>query len=99
MNASDLVSCKLRELTDEGVRAFEKLIVDARDGLSVGDVRLRAMEIAGIDASSPDPYGGKIHRKENGEPTGLVAQDQAAQAEQVGREQQGQEQNGGDDAD
>lgn len=32
----------------------------------------RALEIAGIDAETPDPYGGKIARKPNGEPTGFL---------------------------
>jgi len=35
-------------------------------------VNQRAMDIAGIDRNTPDPYGGKIIRKSNGEPTGML---------------------------
>lgn len=43
-----------------------------RRGGNSSFVNQKAMEIAGIDASTPDPYGGQIHRKENGEPTGFL---------------------------
>jgi len=43
-----------------------------RRGGNSSFVNQRALEIAGIDASTPDPYGGKIHRKETGEPTGFL---------------------------
>lgn len=33
---------------------------------------LKALELAGIDRETPDPYGGVIHRKDNGEPTGVL---------------------------
>lgn len=32
----------------------------------------QALELAGIAASSPDPEGGRIRRRENGEPTGVL---------------------------
>ena len=32
----------------------------------------KAMEIAGITRDTPDPFGGKIIRKENGEPSGVL---------------------------
>ena len=32
----------------------------------------KALEIAGIDRNTPDPEGGKIYRKDNGDPTGFV---------------------------
>ena len=32
----------------------------------------KAMEIAGINKDTPEPYGGQIHRKSNGKPTGFV---------------------------
>lgn len=43
-----------------------------RRGGNSSFVNLKAMEIAGIDRQSPDPYGGQIHRKANGEPTGFL---------------------------
>jgi len=35
-------------------------------------VNKRAMEIAGIAKDTPDPFGGVIHRDQNGEPTGVL---------------------------
>ncbi len=35
-------------------------------------VNAKALELAGIRADSPDPVGGKIIRKENGDPTGVL---------------------------
>jgi predicted amidohydrolase YtcJ len=35
-------------------------------------VNAKALELAGIDSSTPDPPGGKIIRKANGEPTGVL---------------------------
>lgn len=35
-------------------------------------VNKKAMEIAGITKDTPDPFGGVIHRDENGEPTGVL---------------------------
>lgn len=35
-------------------------------------VNQKAMDIAGITKDTPDPYGGKILRKANGEPTGVL---------------------------
>lgn len=35
-------------------------------------VNKKAMDIAGIDAGTPDPPGGKIYRRANGEPTGVL---------------------------
>lgn len=43
-----------------------------RSGGNSAFANARALEIAGIDANTPDPYGGKIARKPNGEPTGFV---------------------------
>ncbi|MFC2166327.1 amidohydrolase, partial [Acidobacteriota bacterium] len=39
---------------------------------NAGFANLKAMEIAGIDQSTPDPFGGVIVRKTNGEPTGVL---------------------------
>lgn len=41
------------------------------DGNS-GFANLKAMELAGITKDTPDPFGGVIIRKENGEPTGTL---------------------------
>ena len=41
------------------------------DGNS-GFANLKAMELAGITKDTPDPFGGVIIRKENGEPTGSL---------------------------
>ena len=35
-------------------------------------VNKKAMEVAGITKDTPDPFGGVIHRDENGEPTGVL---------------------------
>ena len=43
-----------------------------RQGGNSSFVNQKALEIAGIDAGTPDPYGGKIERKPNGEPTGFL---------------------------
>lgn len=43
-----------------------------RRGGNSSFVNARALEIAGIDAGTPDPYGGKIERKANGDPTGFL---------------------------
>jgi predicted amidohydrolase YtcJ len=43
-----------------------------RRGGNSSFVNLKAMEIAGIDRDSPDPYGGQIHRKTSGDPTGFL---------------------------
>lgn len=43
-----------------------------RDGGNSAFANAKALEIAGITRDTPDPYGGQIHRKENGEPTGFV---------------------------
>lgn len=43
-----------------------------RRGGNSGFSNAKALEIAGIDRNMPDPYGGKIYRKENGDPTGFV---------------------------
>ena len=43
-----------------------------RRGGNSSFVNQKAMDIAGIDRNSPDPYGGQIHRKENSEPTGFL---------------------------
>ena len=32
----------------------------------------KALKLAGIDRDTPDPFGGVIHRKENGEPSGVL---------------------------
>jgi hypothetical protein len=38
-------------------------------------VNSRALELAGISASTPDPKGGKIRHRRNGEPTGILLDD------------------------
>ena len=43
-----------------------------RRGGNSSFVNAKALEIAGIDASTPDPYGGKIERKADGSPTGFL---------------------------
>jgi len=43
-----------------------------RRGGNSAMVNRRAMDIAGIDRNTPDPYGGKIIRKSDGEPTGFL---------------------------
>lgn len=43
-----------------------------RRGGNSSFVNQKAMDIAGITKESPDPYGGQIHRKSNGEPTGFL---------------------------
>lgn len=35
-------------------------------------VNRKALEIAGIDKNTPDPFGGVIHRNEDGEPSGVL---------------------------
>ncbi len=44
-----------------------------RHGGNSAFVNAKALEIAGITKDTPDPFGGKIYRKENGEPTGFVS--------------------------
>jgi len=43
-----------------------------RRGGNSSFVNQKAMEVAGIDRDSPEPYGGQIHRKANGDPTGFL---------------------------
>lgn len=43
-----------------------------RRGGNSSFVNQRALEIAGIDRDTPDPYGGQIYRKSNGDPTGFL---------------------------
>lgn len=43
-----------------------------REGGNSALVNQKALDIAGIDASTPDPYGGRIIRGEDGEATGVV---------------------------
>lgn len=43
-----------------------------RHGGNSAFVNAKALEIAGITKNTPDPFGGKIYRKPNGEPTGFV---------------------------
>lgn len=40
-------------------------------------VNSRALAIAGIDAATPDPAGGRIERDESGEPTGVLVENAA----------------------
>lgn len=44
----------------------------ARDGHSAW-VNSRALELAGVTASTPDPYDGRIERDENGHPSGILS--------------------------
>ncbi len=43
-----------------------------RHGGNSAFVNAKALEIAGITKDTPDPFGGKIYRKPNGEPTGFL---------------------------
>ena len=43
-----------------------------RHGGNSAFVNAKALEIAGITKDTPDPFGGRIYRKKNGEPTGFV---------------------------
>lgn len=43
-----------------------------RRGGNSSFVNQKALDIAGITAATPDPYGGQIARKANGEPTGFL---------------------------
>ncbi|TPV94394.1 MAG: amidohydrolase [Myxococcales bacterium FL481] len=43
-----------------------------RDGGNSAFANKKALDIAGITKDTPDPYGGQIHRKPDGEPTGFV---------------------------
>jgi predicted amidohydrolase YtcJ len=43
-----------------------------RQGGNSAFVNAKALEIAGITKDTPDPFGGKIYRKDNGEPTGFL---------------------------
>ena len=43
-----------------------------RHGGNSAFVNAKALEIAGISKETPDPFGGKIYRKPNGEPTGFL---------------------------
>lgn len=43
-----------------------------RQGGNSAFANAKALEIASIDRNTPDPEGGKIYRKENGDPTGFV---------------------------
>src|SRR5699024_9879798 len=42
-------------------------------------VNSRALAIAGIDAATPDPAGGRIERDGNGDPTGILVENSAMQ--------------------
>ncbi|MDN5204104.1 amidohydrolase [Fulvivirgaceae bacterium BMA10] len=44
-----------------------------RHGGNSAFVNAKALEIAGITAETPDPFGGRIYRKPNGDPTGFVS--------------------------
>lgn len=55
----------------DGLATSRPIIVYALDG-HLALVNSRALEIAGIDASTPDPSGGKIKRDASGEPTGIL---------------------------
>jgi predicted amidohydrolase YtcJ len=46
------------------------LVIDLSGHTAVANSR--ALELAGISASTPDPKGGKIRRRRNGEPTGIL---------------------------
>jgi len=43
-----------------------------RQGGNSAFVNAKALEIAGITKDTPDPFGGKIYRKPNGEPSGFL---------------------------
>ena len=47
------------------------ILVDAIDG-HIALANSRALALAGIDANTPDPAGGKIRKDANGEPTGIL---------------------------
>ncbi len=63
-----------RFLNKHDVDAFSKnkpLYIRRADGVSAL-VNSKALEFAGITKDTPDPYGGKFERDENGEPTGYI---------------------------
>ncbi|GAE25994.1 exoenzymes regulatory protein AepA precursor [Halalkalibacter wakoensis JCM 9140] len=47
-------------------------IVVTRTCLHIVSVNSKALQLAGIDATTPDPVGGEIDRDQNGEPTGIL---------------------------
>ena len=47
------------------------IVLNGSDGHNIW-VNSKALQIAGVDASTPDPAGGKIVRDTNGEPTGVL---------------------------
>ena len=55
----------------DGVAPDHPVAVKAKSGHGLW-VNTRAMQIAGIDASSPDPNGGEILRDADGHPTGIL---------------------------
>ena len=55
---------------DKGASDVPVSIVRACQHIRV--VNSKALEICGIDASTPDPEGGQIDRDENGKPTGVL---------------------------
>ncbi len=59
-----------RELLDDVV-ADRPVYLDTRDGHTAW-VNTKALELAGIDASTSDPPGGRIDRDETGTPTGTL---------------------------
>jgi predicted amidohydrolase YtcJ len=55
----------------DGLQTQRPILVTAIDG-HIALANSRALALAGIDASTPDPSGGKIRRGAGGEPTGIL---------------------------
>lgn len=57
----------------DGVAPATPVLLSSKDGHSVW-ANSRALELAQVDASTPDPAGGRMYRDADGEPTGLFAE-------------------------
>ena len=67
-------ACCLPPLTSTGSRRSRPSRLSAKSGHALW-VNSRALELAGITASTPDPAGGQIVRDERGQPIGILLED------------------------